>query len=167
MCYGFLGVVFQHVPKFQRRWFGPYKIQYCLLNNIVLLVTIDKFDPNLILININKLKPYKFIEDITLQLILTNHDDLVIDEHVQIEELEPLFVENANFEHVKFEPVNNYSTHGSIIGTNVPIHYNDDVLVEFNYIPVRNDQNDTFNEKPIDIYILEVWNPKSCIHFQP
>jgi hypothetical protein len=35
-----------HQPKFQKRWFGSYKIQYCLLNNIILLVTLDKFDPN-------------------------------------------------------------------------------------------------------------------------
>jgi predicted P-loop ATPase len=35
-------------------------IQYCLPNNITLLVTINKFDPNPILVNINKLKPYQF-----------------------------------------------------------------------------------------------------------
>jgi hypothetical protein len=130
-----------------------------LPNNIFLLVTIDKFDPNPILVNINKLKPYKFIEDITLQPILTNPSDMVVDEHVQIEELEPLLVENANFEHVKFEPVDNYLTHGSITGTNVPIHYYYDVHVEFNNIPLCNDQNDTFNEKHVHICILEVWNP--------
>jgi len=33
----------------------------------VLLVIIDKFDPNLVLININKLKPYMFIENKTLK----------------------------------------------------------------------------------------------------
>jgi hypothetical protein len=33
---------------------------------MVLLVTIDKFDPNPMLVNVNKLKPYKFIEDRTL-----------------------------------------------------------------------------------------------------
>jgi hypothetical protein len=66
----FLRVVKTQNPKFQRGWFGPYRIQYCLPNNIVLLVTIDKFDSNLILVNINKLKPYKFVEDQTLQPIL-------------------------------------------------------------------------------------------------
>jgi len=35
-------------------------IQYCLPSNVTLLVTIDKFDPNPIFININKLKPYRF-----------------------------------------------------------------------------------------------------------
>jgi hypothetical protein len=68
---------------------------------------------------------------------------------------------------MKFEPVNNYSTHGNHTGTNVSIHYYDNVLVEFNYVHVCNDQNDAFNEKPKHIYILEVWNPKSCIHSQP
>jgi hypothetical protein len=36
----------------------------------MLLVTIDKFDHNPILVNINKLKPYRFVEDHTLQPIL-------------------------------------------------------------------------------------------------
>ncbi len=35
-------------------------IQYCLLNNTTFLVIVDKFDPNPILVNINKLKPYWF-----------------------------------------------------------------------------------------------------------
>jgi hypothetical protein len=47
---------------------------------------------------------------------------MVTNEHVQIEKLEPLFVENENFELVEFEPINNYLTHGSIIGTYLPIH---------------------------------------------
>jgi hypothetical protein len=58
-------VVSKHPPKFQRRWFGPYRIQYCLPSNIIFFVTIDKFDPNPVLVN-NKLKPYMFIEDGTL-----------------------------------------------------------------------------------------------------
>jgi hypothetical protein len=41
-------------------------IQYCLLKNIVLLVIMDKFNPNPILVNINKLKPYIFL-DLTLK----------------------------------------------------------------------------------------------------
>jgi hypothetical protein len=56
-------VISKHAPKFQRWWFGPYQIWYCLPNNIILLVTIDKFDLNLLLVNINKLKWYMFIEE--------------------------------------------------------------------------------------------------------
>jgi len=135
-----------------------------LPNNIVLFVTIDKFDPNPVIVNINKLKAHMFIENITLQHVLVNLSDLIVDEHVKKKELEPLFVKNANFELVKFELVNNYSTHGNITRTNVPTHYYDNVHVEFNYMHVRSDQNDAFNEKLINICILEVWNPKSHIH---
>jgi hypothetical protein len=31
-------------------------------NSIVLLVTIKKFETNLVLVNVNKLKPYKYME---------------------------------------------------------------------------------------------------------
>jgi hypothetical protein len=33
-----------------------------LLINIVLLVAIEKFETNLVLVNVNKLKPYKYME---------------------------------------------------------------------------------------------------------
>jgi hypothetical protein len=33
-----------------------------LPNNIVLLVTIEKFETNLVLVNVNKLKPNKYME---------------------------------------------------------------------------------------------------------
>jgi hypothetical protein len=52
-------------------------------HNIVLLVTIDKFDPNPVLVNGNKLKPCMFIEDKILQLVLVKLSDLVIDEPIQ------------------------------------------------------------------------------------
>jgi hypothetical protein len=32
------------------KWFGPYKIQYVLPNNTTLLVTIEKFETNLMLV---------------------------------------------------------------------------------------------------------------------
>jgi hypothetical protein len=38
-----------------------YKIQYFLPNNIVLIINIDKFEPNPILVNINKFKPYRYL----------------------------------------------------------------------------------------------------------
>jgi hypothetical protein len=66
-----------HTSKFQRQWFGPYRIQYCLLNNTIVLVTIDKFNPNPILVNINKLKPYRFMEDKTLQHVLVKLNDFL------------------------------------------------------------------------------------------
>jgi hypothetical protein len=65
---------------------------------------------------------------------------------------------------MKFEPINNYLTHGSITKTNVPVHASDDVPIEFNYVLVHNDQNDAFNEKPIHVYTLKVYNLKSHVH---
>jgi hypothetical protein len=48
--------------KLKKWWFGPYKTQYCVPNNILLLINIDKFEPNPILVNINKLKPYRYLD---------------------------------------------------------------------------------------------------------
>ncbi len=67
----------------------------------------------------NMLKPYKFIQDIILH-VLVNFNDLVNDELVQTQELEPLPIKIANSKPIKFEPLNNYLTHGNIIGTYVP-----------------------------------------------
>jgi len=50
-----------HLGKFTRKWFGPYRVQYVLFNNTILLVTLTNFEPNLMFVNINKLKPYQFI----------------------------------------------------------------------------------------------------------
>jgi hypothetical protein len=69
-------------------------------NNIVLLVTIDKLDLNPMLININKLKPYKFIEDWTLQHVLVKPSDLVTNEHVQTKEPKPLPIKLEDLQHV-------------------------------------------------------------------
>ncbi len=62
-------------------------------NNIILIVTIDKFDPNLMFVNINKLKAYMFIEDKSLQHVLAKFNDLLTNEFVQTKELKPLHVE--------------------------------------------------------------------------
>ncbi len=130
----FLGVVSKHVLKFQRQWFGPYMIQYCLLNNNVLLVIIDKFDATQVLLNINKLKPYMFIEDKTLQPVLAKLSDLITYEPIQTKKLEPLLLEPEDLQHVEFEPINNHLTHGNIKRTNVFIHYYHDVfLLKCNY----------------------------------
>jgi hypothetical protein len=34
----------------------------CVAKKIVLLVTIEKLETNLVLVNVNKLKPYKYME---------------------------------------------------------------------------------------------------------
>ncbi len=50
--------------KFKKRWFGPFKVQYCLPNNIVLIIYVNNFEPNPILVNVNKLKPYTYVDQI-------------------------------------------------------------------------------------------------------
>jgi hypothetical protein len=112
------------------------------------------------------LKPYKFIEDIILQLVLAKCSDLVTNEPIQTKELKLLPIENDNYELVEFELVNNYLTYGNIIGINVLVHYHEHVLIEFNYAPNYNDQNDAFSEKSINVCTLEVYNLKSCVYSQ-
>ncbi len=46
MFYGFLRQNKTHLGKFKKRWFGPFRVQYCLPNNIVLFVSINNFEPN-------------------------------------------------------------------------------------------------------------------------
>ncbi len=50
-----------HMDKFKKRWFGPFKVHYCLPNNIVLFVSINNFEPSLVILIVNKLKPYKYV----------------------------------------------------------------------------------------------------------
>ncbi len=47
-------------------------------------MTIDKFNPNLVLVNINKLKPYRFMEDQTPQLVLGKPSDFLPKEPVEV-----------------------------------------------------------------------------------
>jgi hypothetical protein len=51
-----------HLRKFINKWVGLYKIQYVLPNNTMLLVTIERFETNPMLVNVNKFKPYTYIE---------------------------------------------------------------------------------------------------------
>jgi hypothetical protein len=51
-----------HLSKFKKRWFAPIRVQYYLANNTILLVFVENFKPNLVLVNINKLKSYKYVD---------------------------------------------------------------------------------------------------------
>jgi hypothetical protein len=44
-------------------------MQYYHLNNIVLLVTLGNFEPHAILVNVNRVKPYKYVEHVVTQPI--------------------------------------------------------------------------------------------------
>jgi len=131
---------FQTCSKISKTMVWTIKNLILLPNIIVILGTIDKFDHNLVLVNINKLKPWRFIENKTLQPILIKPNDLIIDEFVQTKEPKPLPIELEDFQHVEFESINNYLTHGSIIKIDVHAHYYHDVHVEDNNVIVYNDQ---------------------------
>jgi hypothetical protein len=57
----------------------------------MLLVTINKFDLNIVLVNINKVKPYQFVEDNTLQPILAKANDLLPEEPIEIDRPHNMF----------------------------------------------------------------------------
>jgi hypothetical protein len=47
-------------------------------------MTINKFNLNIILVNINKLKPYRFMEDQTLQLVLIKPSSFLPEEPMEV-----------------------------------------------------------------------------------
>jgi len=80
--------------KFKKRWFGPFKVQYCLPNNTILLVSVNNFVPNPILGNVNKLKLYKYMDQTlkkiqslenqtSLESITLDHKEEKLDEHLK------------------------------------------------------------------------------------
>jgi hypothetical protein len=131
---------------------------------MILFFTIDKFDPNPMLVNINKLKPYKFIEDKILQVVLVKPNDLVMDEPIQTRVLEPLLVEPEEFQPIEFEPICNYLTLSNIKRTYVPIHHHHNVPIQDNDVIGSYHQNNMFRKALINVYLLGVSNPKGCVH---
>ncbi len=58
----------------------------------MLLITIERFDPNPKLININKLKPYRFVKDYTLQPIMIKPSDLLLEEPIETNDFGDFFI---------------------------------------------------------------------------
>ncbi len=56
-----------------------------------MLVIINKIDPNLVLINTNKLKPYKFIRDQTIKPILVKPNDFLLEEPLEVKYFDNMF----------------------------------------------------------------------------
>jgi hypothetical protein len=56
-----------------------------------MFITINKFDPNLVLVDTNKLKPYRFIEDQTLQPILVEPNDFLLEEPLEVKYFDNMF----------------------------------------------------------------------------
>jgi hypothetical protein len=48
--------------NFKKIWFGPFRVQHCLPNNNVFHVFVNNFELNPTLVNVNKLKPYKYVD---------------------------------------------------------------------------------------------------------
>jgi hypothetical protein len=116
------------------------------------------------LVNINKLKPYRFIEDKTLQPVLVKPGDLVTDELVQTKEHVPLLVELEDFQPVGFKLVSNHLTPGIIKITDVLGHHYDNLPIWDNNVVVS---NDVFKKAPIDVYLLGVSKLKGYVYSQP
>jgi len=55
-------------------------------------VTIDKFDLNRVLVNINKLKPYRFAKDNIFQPVLTKRSDFLSKEPMEATHFDNLFI---------------------------------------------------------------------------
>jgi len=90
-------------------------------------VNIDKFDPNPILVNTNKLKPYRFIEDQTFQLVLTKPIDFLSKELEEVKYFDNMSnqqqVEETYFDNLsKEEPVE--TIHFGILFVKEPIQTN-------------------------------------------
>jgi hypothetical protein len=79
---------------------------------------IDKFDPNLVLINI-KLKPYRFAEDHTFQPILTKPNEFLLGELVDAAHFDNLFNEKLvgtnHFSNLFVEKLVQFNTKGLIV----------------------------------------------------
>ena len=77
-----------HIGKLRNKWFGPYRVQYLLPNNTVLLVTVDKFDVDPVIVNINKLKTYRCPEEGLLDLSSSDYQTKtqLMEESVQNED---------------------------------------------------------------------------------
>jgi len=76
--------------------FGPFKAQYCLPNNIGFLVFVNNFELNPILVNINKLKPYRYV-DRTLKGILSSKNPKSL-EYIDVDQKKDKSNENSKEE---------------------------------------------------------------------
>ncbi len=55
-------------------------------------MTINKFDFNLVLVNINKLKPYRFVEFQTFQPILAKPNDFLPEDPLEVTHSNNMFI---------------------------------------------------------------------------
>ncbi len=78
-----------HLGKFKKRWFGPCRVHCYLPNNIVF---VNNFEPNLVLVNVNKLKPHTYVDQ-TLRGIKYTEDQKSL-QSIEKDHREQTFVED-------------------------------------------------------------------------
>jgi hypothetical protein len=71
----------EHVGKFKNRWFGLCRVQNKISNNTIILVTIETFEANSIILNINKLKFYEFYDKDQLVTITSKQSSKEMDDN--------------------------------------------------------------------------------------
>jgi hypothetical protein len=98
---------------------------------------------------------------------LVKFSDLVIDELVHAKEHVPLPVELENLQPIEFEPISNHLRPNNIKTTNMPIHHYHNLLVHGNTVVVSIDQNNLLGKAFINVYLLRISNPKSCVNSPP
>jgi len=82
-----------HLGRFKKRWFGAFRVQYSLPNNIIILIFLNNFQPNPILVNVNKLKPYTYVDQ-TLKGIHSLEDQKSL-QFIDEEKMEERFDEKS------------------------------------------------------------------------
>jgi hypothetical protein len=120
-----------------------------------------------VLVNINKLKPYKFNKNKSFQPTLVKLGDLIIDEHFRAKEPIPLLVEPKDFQPIGFEPISNHLTPNNIKTTCVFVHHYHNLPIQDNNVIVSNDPTDMFRKSLIDVYLLGVFKLKGYVHSKP
>ncbi len=122
-------------------------MDHIVSNYTILLVTINKLDPNPIFVNINKLKPYRFTKDHILQLILAKLSDFLLKKPVEATHSDNMFTKQP----VEITHYNNLFNEKPI-GTNLFGNQFIEELVQLNTISLtvenlieRRIDNDLFN----------------------
>jgi hypothetical protein len=105
-----------------------------------------------------------FIENKTLQLVLVEPGDLVINEHVQTKEPIPIWVELEDFQRTRFKMTSIHLTLSNIKTTYVFVHHYHNLPIQKNSVVMNNDANDVFRKAFIDVYLLGVSSPKGYVH---
>ncbi len=110
---------------------------------------------------------HKFIEKKPLQPVLVKFNDLVSIEPIQAKEHVPLLIELENFQLIEFELISNQLRLDNIKTIDMPIHHYHNLPIHGNTVVVNIDQNNLFGKALINVYLLRISKPKSCVNSPP